>query len=145
MCERVARVTMVPWGVEWESRRPRGALALLGGAAASRRHLTAATAGTHDRNWPYFRNAGLGVRAGTTADAVEVPEGWRERVAVSWGDSPPSASVRFLACPGRPGRAWNSYAGGFHLRSAGDCVPLHVRVGGQSTTLRVGVGRTCGE
>ena len=108
------------------------------------RHLADDSAATADRHWRYYRNAGIAIRAGTFAVTVSVPEGWRDRVAVSWGDSPASSSLRFAPC-GRSGAgAWNSYSGGFHLHSRGDCVPLVVRVGGMSTTVRVGVGRACG-
>lgn len=118
---------------------------LLGGVSVpGREHIAAAAVRTHDPSWPYFRNAGLAVRAGTVAVRVEVPEGWRDRVALSWGGGAPSATVRFASCAASPGRAWNAYAGGFHLRSRADCVPLHVTVGGTTTTVRVGVGRGCG-
>jgi hypothetical protein len=108
------------------------------------RYLAAEASRTRKQHWPYFRNAGLAVRAGSVAVRVEVPEGWRDRVALSWGGSPASTSVRFAACPAAPGRVWNAYAGGFYLRSQADCVPLHVVVGGTSTTVRVGIGRACG-
>lgn len=110
----------------------------------SRRHIAAEAQRTQDRTWSYFRNAGLAIRAGTTAVSVEVPEGWRDRVAISWGGSPASSFVRFAPCAGAPGRIWNAYAGGFHVRSQADCVPLSIRVGGMSTTVRLGVGRACG-
>ena len=108
------------------------------------RHLSQGAAATQSPRWPYFRNAGFAVRGGTAAVSVTVPEGWRDRVAVSWGGSPASSSLRFAPCGGSPARTWNAYSGGFHLRSRGDCVPLIVRVGGLSTTVRVGVGRVCG-
>ncbi len=108
------------------------------------RHLAADAVVTSDRRWRYYRNAGIAIRAGTSAVNVSVPEGWRQRVAVSWGDSPASSSLDFAPCE-RSGRgAWNAYSGGFHLRARGDCVPLVVTVGGMSTTVRVGVGRACG-
>ncbi len=108
------------------------------------RHLEAASAATPDRRWRYYRNAGIAIRAGTSAVRVSVPEGWRHRVAVSWGDSPASSSLSFAPC-GRSGAgAWNAYSGGFHLHARGDCVPLLVTVGGMSATVRVGVGRACG-
>ena len=108
------------------------------------RHLADGAVTTADRRWRFFRNAGISIRAGTSAVSVSVPEGWRHRVAVSWGDSPASSSLRFAPCGGSPAKTWNSYSGGFHLRSRGDCVPLLVTVGGMSTTVRVGVGRACG-
>ena len=118
---------------------------LLGSVSApGSRHVAAEAIRTQEQGWSYFRNAGVAVRAGTVAVRVEVPEGWRDRVALSWGGSPAATSVRFAPCPAAPGRLWNAYAGGFYLRSRADCVPLHVRVGGTSTTVRVGVGRACG-
>lgn len=113
-------------------------------AVAGPRQVAADTKRTADREWPYFRNGGLAVRAGTSSVVVEVPEGWRDRVALSWGGSRPSSSIRFATCGAVPGGAWNAYAGGFHLRSPRDCVPLHLRIGGRSTTIRVGIGRACG-
>lgn len=109
------------------------------------RHLDHGSTTTRDAHWRYFRNGGIAIRAGTSMVSVIVPEGWRDRVAISWGDSPVTSSLRFAPCGGLPARAWNSYSGGFHLRAKGDCVPLLVTVGGMSTTVRVGVGRACGE
>ena len=100
---------------------------------------------TPDRHWRYYRRAGIAIRAGTSAVGVTVPEGWRDRVAISWGGSPASSSLRFAPCGRSPAGAWNAYSGGFHLRTKGDCVPLLVTVGGMSTTVRVGIGRACGE
>ena len=108
------------------------------------RHLAADSAATPDRRWRYYRNAGIAIRAGTSAVRVSVPEGWRHRVAVSWGDSPASSSLNFAPCERSGSGAWNAYSGGFHLHARGDCVPLLVTVGGMSTTVRVGVGRACG-
>jgi hypothetical protein len=108
------------------------------------RHLDHGSTTTRDPHWRYHRNAGIAIRAGTSMVSVSVPEGWRDRVAISWGDSPVASSLHFAPCGGAPARAWNSYSGGFHLRAKGDCVPLLVTVGGMSTTIRVGVGRSCG-
>ena len=109
------------------------------------RHLDHGSTTTHDPRWRYYRNAGIAIRAGTSMVSVSVPEGWRDRVAISWGDSPATSALRFAACGRSPAGMWNSYSGGFHLRAKGDCVPLLVTVGGMSTTVRVGVGRACGE
>lgn len=136
-CDRIALRTRT--GVEDGFRVLLGAVSVPGS-----RYIAAEAVRTRAQDWPYFRNAGLAVRAGTVAVRVEVPEGWRDRVALSWGGSGASTSVRFAACPAASGRVWNAYAGGFYLRSRADCVPLHVRVGGTSTTVRVGVGRGCG-
>ena len=108
------------------------------------RQLAQSSAATPDRRWRYFRSAGIAIRAGTAAVSVSVPEGWRDRVAISWGGSPAASSLRFARCGSSPVGAWNSYTGGFHLRTRGDCVPVLVTVGGMSTTVRIGVGRACG-
>jgi hypothetical protein len=108
------------------------------------RHLAHRATTTPDRHWRYYRNAGIAIRAGTSAVRVTVPEGWRDRVAISWGDSPAASSLRFAPCGRSSAGAWNSYSGGFYLRTRGDCVPLIVTVGGMSTTVRIGVGRACG-
>jgi hypothetical protein len=96
-----------------------------------------------DAPWRWRRPARIAVRDGEVDVAVSVPLGWRDRVAVAWGDSPPAAAVRFARCAA-PVRGWTVYEGGLHLRRRGDCVPLVVRVGGRSTTVRLGVGRACG-
>ena len=106
--------------------------------------LAHGSAARADRRWRYFRSAGIAIHAGTASVSVSVPEGWRDRVAISWGGSPAASSLRFARCGSSPAGAWNSYTGGFHLRTRGDCVPLVVTVGGMSTTVRIGVGRACG-
>jgi len=108
-------------------------------------HLDHGSATTRNPRWRYYRNAGIAIRAGTSMVSVSVPDGWRDRVAISWGDSRVTSTLHFAPCGGSPAGAWNSYSGGFHLRAKGDCVPLLVTVGGMSTTVRVGVGRRCGE
>lgn len=126
-------------GAEDDFRILLGAVSVPGG-----RHLAGSVVPSPTRGWAYYRNAGLAVRAGASDVSVSVPEGWRDRVAVSWGARPPSATIRFAPCAGAVARSWNAYSGGLYLRRAGDCVPLLVRVGGMSTTVRVGVGRACG-
>ena len=107
-------------------------------------HLARDAAAVRGRPWRYYRNAGLAIRAGTSAVSVSVPEGWADRVALSWGGSRPSSAVRFASCPRSAAGIWNSFSGGFYLHGRADCVPLLVTVGGMSTTVRVGVGRACG-
>jgi hypothetical protein len=108
------------------------------------RHLAREAAATGRGTWSHYRNAGLAIRGGTSTVSVSVPEGWRDRLALSWGGSRPSSSIRFVPCAATNGGLWNFYSGGFHLRGRADCVPLLVTSGGLSTTVRVGVGRTCG-
>jgi len=92
-------------------------------------------------DWPYWRKAGLLVRAGTKRVSVTVPEAWRNRLAITWGDSGTVAALRIEPC-NRPPNKWNVYTGGFYLRAPA-CVPLIVRVGARSTTVRFGLGTRC--
>jgi len=107
-------------------------------------HTSRRASRSPDKIWPYFRPAGLVVRGGTSPVTITVPEGWRDRVAISWGNTPAVSSLQIASCDGSVSKPWNAYAGGFHLRSRADCVPLDIRVGGRSTTVRLGVGRACG-
>lgn len=92
-------------------------------------------------DWPYWRKAGLLVRAGAKGVSVSVPPAWRDRVAIEWGDSGTVPAFRIAPCT-RPPNRWNVYTGGFYLRSPA-CVPLVVRVGARSTTVRFGLGTRC--
>ena len=102
---------------------------------------------TADERWPYFRKAGLGILAGRGQPiSVAVAKGWRNRVAISWGNNTDRAFalVRFARCAKfRPPKSWNVYAGGFFLRSPSACVPLTFRVGRRTTVLRFGLGERC--
>jgi len=108
------------------------------------RHLGRETAAARSGHWRWYRNAGLAIRAGTSSVSVSVPDGWRDRVALSWGGSRPSSSIAFAQCAGSAAGTWNFFSGGIHLSRRADCVPLRVTVGGMSTNVRVGVGRACG-
>ncbi len=93
--------------------------------------------------WPYWRKAGLVIRAGAPTVTVTVPQAWRSRAAIIWGNAgSPASSLRFASCGGRAteGRA---YAGGFFLRARSACVPLVFRVGARKATVRFGIGRRC--
>ena len=94
--------------------------------------------------WPYFRRVGLVVHGGTSPVTITVPVGWRDRVAISWGNTHAVSSLQIASCEAAVSKPWNAYAGGFHLRSRAACVPLDIRVGGRSTSVRFGVGRACG-
>jgi hypothetical protein len=107
-------------------------------------HTSRRASRSRDTAWPYFRRVGLVVRGGTSPVTITVPEGWRERVAISWGNTAAVSSLRIASCGAAVLKPWNAYAGGFHLSSRADCVPLDIRVGGRSTTVRFGVGRACG-
>jgi hypothetical protein len=92
--------------------------------------------------FPYWRKAGIVIRAGRTPVTVSVPKAWRRRVRIGWGNpASPASVVRFAACPSP--RTWNAYAGGFYLRARSACVPLAFAVGGRRATLRFGLGQHC--
>lgn len=99
---------------------------------------------THKRPWAYWRKAGLVVWSAATV-TVTVPEAWRNRAAISWGNTTPIVSLlRFSPCTRYFGvKGWDAFAGGFFLRSRSACVPLVFRVGQRSATARFGIGRTC--
>lgn len=107
-------------------------------------HTSGRAARNRGAQWPHFRRVGLVVRGGTSPVTITVPQGWRDRVAISWGNTPPVSSLQIATCGVSVSKPWNAYAGGFHLGSRADCVPLDIRVGGRSTSVRFGVGRACG-
>jgi hypothetical protein len=92
--------------------------------------------------FPYWRKAGMVIRASRKPVTVSVPKAWRRRVRIGWGNpASPASVVRFAACPSP--RTWNGYAGGFFLRAHSACVPLAFAVGGRRATLRFGLGQHC--
>ena len=96
-----------------------------------------------DPHWPFWRKAGMVVRASSRPIDVRVPVNWRERAAITWGNGRPAVSViRFTPCPDPPG-VWNAYAGGFLLKARDVCVPLVFQVGHERSVVQFGVGRRC--
>jgi hypothetical protein len=119
-----------------------GGKILFGVLAVPPAHLERAVP-TDTRPWGYFRKYGLVTRADSPAVLVIVPEAWRHRAAIAWGNNIGAfSSLRLLSCPRQLG-AWNAYAGGFYLRSASGCVPLVFEVGRRTATLRFAIGRNC--
>jgi hypothetical protein len=103
---------------------------------------------TNSQPWAYWRKAGLVVRAGGPLVSVSVPKAWRNRVAITWGNT--TGIVSSLRIPGCPSplvptqpHGGNAYAGGFYLRSRSACVPLIFGVGKRRATVRFGLGRPC--
>jgi hypothetical protein len=116
---------------------------VLGVAAVPPVYIPQTTASDH-ADWPYWSKSGLVIRANSPVVEVTVPRRWRTRVAIAWGHTGPVSAVRIAPCDGDnaiPG--WNPYAGGFFLRSRAACVPLVVRVGARTATVRFGVGKRC--
>jgi hypothetical protein len=96
-----------------------------------------------DPHWPYWRKAGMVIRAGPRPVDVRVPANWRGRAAITWGNGlPPVSALRFTPCQTRPS-VWNAYAGGFLLKARRACVPLVFAVGGERRVVRFGVGVRC--
>ena len=94
------------------------------------------------KNWPYFAETGLTVRAGAPPVEITVPEEWRDRAAISWGDKKRVHSLRFPSCPSY-GLPWNVFDGGFDLRVRTACVPLLFTSEGKQTTVPFGIGTRC--
>ena len=92
--------------------------------------------------WPYWRKAGLVIRANALPVRVTVPRAWRKRVAITWGNSGTVSGLTVGPCPSPP-QVWNAYAGGFYLRARNVCAPLTFTVGARSQTVRFGLGRAC--
>ena len=96
-----------------------------------------------DPAWPWWRKAGLVVRADGRPVTITVPDAWRGKVAVEWGNAGtggPFSALRIHGCKGGGGHA---YAGGF-VASEKACVPLTFHVGSRSATVRFGLGKRCG-
>jgi hypothetical protein len=124
-----------------ETGRDAGYRVVLGVISVPPAHLTQVVASSSPR-WPYWRKAGLVVRAGTLPVRVAVPRAWRKRVAITWGRSGTVSALTIAACPSPP-RLWNAYAGGFLLRARRECVPLTFTVGRRSQTVRFGLDGRC--
>ena len=121
-----------------------GGRLVLGVLAAPPAHLERA-APNPARPWAYFAKYGIAIRADSPAVLITVPEAWRYRAAIGWGnDIGAVSSLRLLSCPRQIG-AWNAYAGGFYLRSASGCVPLLFNIGRRTATLSFAIGiGSCG-
>jgi hypothetical protein len=113
---------------------------VLGVLAVPPAHVEAG-APTGGRPWAYFSKFGVDVRAGSPAALITVPRTWRHRVAIGWGNNASGvSSLRLLSCPQQLA-PWNSYAGGFFLRSASGCALLTFQIGRQTATLSFAIGR----
>jgi len=123
---------------------PPGGRLVLGVLAAPPAHLEHA-APTATRPWAYFAKYGIAIRADSPAVLITIPEAWRHRAGIGWGNnSGVVSSLRLPSCPRQIG-AWNAYAGGFYLRSASGCVPLVFHIGRQTATLSFAIGNgSCG-
>ena len=89
---------------------------------------------------PYWSKVPLFVRAGRTRVTIVVPKAWRNRASVNWS-SGHAPLLHIAPCPSPP-NVWNVYVGGFDVREPA-CVPLIVRIGERSATIRFGIGTAC--
>jgi hypothetical protein len=91
--------------------------------------------------WPFWRKAGLVVHASNKPVTVTVPQAWRQRAAIGWGNSGIVSALKFEPCA--TPKPWNAFAGGFYLRTRRECVPLTFRVGNRFQTVRFALGGPC--
>ena len=59
---------------------------MLGALAVPPAHLEHA-APTGTRPWAYFSKYGIAIRAGSPAVLITIPEAWRHRAAIGWGNN----------------------------------------------------------
>jgi hypothetical protein len=98
------------------------------------------------RPFHYFGKQGIDVKAGSSSVYLIVPAAWRNRASLVYGDSggrEGSSIVRIKGCSA-PDQStpWLAYPGGFYVRKP-LCLPLRIRVGTQSTVIRVSLGKAC--
>jgi len=100
---------------------------------------------TATQPWAYFAKYGIAIRSDSPAVLITVPQAWRQRAGIGWGNhTGVVTSLRLLSCPRQLG-PWNAYAGGFYLRSPSGCVPLVFHIGRQTATLSFAIGNgSCG-
>jgi hypothetical protein len=145
-CDEVIRQTRFPY--------PNGGYRLVLGVVSVPPAYMSQVSTTARTPWSYWRKAAFIIRAGGPAISVSIAKSSRKRMAVSWGWSAGAvSSLRFARCStryelrdtderGRP-KMGNAYSGGFFLRARSACVPLMIRVGHRTATIRFGIGRRC--
>ena len=93
----------------------------------------------------YAANAYLLVHTGAKAVTLSVPQAWRRRFGINFGDSGNRglSALRVPPCGyALSNGVWNEWGGGFAFNVRA-CVPLVVRVGARSATVQFGLGRRC--
>jgi hypothetical protein len=93
------------------------------------------------RTWAYARKTGFMFLGDGPPATISVPSNWQTTVALGT-PSGPASSLFLPSCP--VGAQWNTYVTVIYLHSPTACVPLQIQVGGHATTLRFGLGRSCG-
>ena len=89
---------------------------------------------------PLWIKTGLLVHAGHDS-TLTVPPPWADRVSIAWGNHAAewTTSLRIAACPSG---AWLAFPGGLSIDRA-SCVPLEVRTGNETATIRISAGVRC--
>ena len=93
----------------------------------------------------YASNTYLLVHTGTKAVTFTVPQAWRRRFGINFGDSGNRVLSALRVPPCRyalTNGVWNEWGGDFSFNVRA-CVPLVVRVGTRSTTVRFSLGKRC--
>jgi hypothetical protein len=136
-CTEVIDTTRFPYTTS-------GYRTVLGAFAVPPRFLKQISYDESEPKWPYWRKAGLVVRANGRPVSISVPDGWKDRVAIEWGNAGtggPFSSLRIAGCGSDPATG-KAYAGGFVV-SEPACVPVTFHAGGRSATVRFGIGKRC--
>ena len=97
------------------------------------------------KRWRYTTWRYLLVHTGTKAVTLSVPQAWRGRFGINFGDSGNRGLTALRVSPCRYALSnglWNEFGGNFSF-NARACVPLVVRVGKRSTTVHFGLGKRC--
>jgi hypothetical protein len=92
--------------------------------------------------WPRFAKQGLMVQRAKPFELI-IPEAWRIRARMSWGQSPLTVRLRVQGCPAStPGAKWLAFAGGFYAERQ-LCLPLIVKTATERRTVKIGIGMQC--
>ncbi|MBA2764159.1 MAG: hypothetical protein H0U42_05675 [Thermoleophilaceae bacterium] len=120
-----------------------GARVVLGVISVPPEYRPEGAAPSGDETWMYSAELDLVLRADQPPIEIGVPKEWRNRVAISLGNTTIVQSLRFPSCPNN-GLPWNAFTGTVYLKVRTACVPLTLRVGRQTATVRFGIGKRCG-
>jgi hypothetical protein len=94
------------------------------------------------RYWHYSIKFAIWLRDGGPPAIIAVAKPWRQRVAMTWGDSRNASSIRFTSCPATTAGA-SGWSGVLNLTTRTACVPLIVHVQSNSRRLLLPIGRRC--
>jgi hypothetical protein len=95
--------------------------------------------------WRYATTAYLLVHTGTKAVTLSVPQAWRGRFGIDFGNSGNHGLPALRVSPCRyalSNGVWNEFGGSFSFNTRA-CAPLIVRVGKRSSTTHFGLGKRC--